>query len=103
MRVMVALCLLLVSCEIDPNSAINVPRDVQGVITEVEGDGLEDVDAFTLKSGRATYRVLISDDVEYGFPLGHLRSHQRGAEPVNVRLREEDGRLYAVTIEDVEE
>lgn len=103
MRALVLLCLLLPSCELDPNSAINVPQDIQGVIVEVEGDGLEDVRAFTLKSGEETYHLLISNEVDYGFPLSHLRSHQRGGEPVNVRVREEEGKLYAVTIEDATE
>ncbi len=103
MRFLAAICLLLAACEIDPNSAINVPRDVQGVIVEVEGDGLEEVDAFTLKSGDETYRLLISDEVDYGFPLGHLRAHQRGAEPVTVRIRQEGDDLYAVSIEDAAE
>lgn len=103
MRVVLLLCLFLgAACELDPNSAINVPQDIRGVIVEIEGDGLEDVEAFTLKSEDETYRIFISDEVEYDFPLGHLRSHQRGGDPVIVRVREEGDQLIAVTIEDVE-
>lgn len=76
---------------------------VTGIVTEVESTGLNEVESFELKSGDEVRTILIDDSVDYGFPLGHLEEHRVGALPVEVEIEERDGRLYAVTIVDVEE
>ena len=76
-----------------------VPTDVSGVITRVDGDG-EDVRAFTLEAGLETYEIRIDELRDYGFPLSHLREHERDGRPVRCRLDERAGELYALSIED---
>lgn len=78
------------------------PDRVTGVILEIESESLEEVTSFRLKVGDVTYEIFIADDIDYGFPLGHLQEHLSTAEPVTVDLEvREDDRLYALTIEDV--
>lgn len=77
------------------------PDRVEGVILEIDAESLGEVRSFTLKDGDNVYEIFIADDVEYGFPLGHLQEHLSSNEPVVVDLEErEDDKLYAVTIED---
>ena len=75
------------------------PREVTGLIVAVEGTG-SDVPSFTVEARGRSYEILTASDVDYGFDLGHLREHERLAEPVRVRLEERDGRLYALRIDD---
>jgi hypothetical protein len=77
-----------------------VPDEVTGVLLDVESQGVDDVESFTLKDGDETYEIFIADDVDYGFPLGHLSEHLSTGDPVRVPLEERDGRLYALSIDD---
>ena len=77
------------------------PDQVTGVVIDIESAGIDDIQSFTLKDGDVQYDIYIADDVEYGFPLGHLQEHLQMGEPVTVDLEErDDDRLYALTIED---
>ena len=82
------------------SSAGDAPDRVTGVILEIESESLEEVTSFRLKEGDITYEIFVADDVEYGFPLGHLQEHLSTAEPVSVDLEVREERLYALTIED---
>lgn len=85
----------------DGAAAEKAPDRVTGVILEIESESLEEVTSFTLKDGDVTYEIFIADDIDYGFPLGHLQEHLSTAEPVAVDLEvRDDDRLYALTIED---
>ena len=75
------------------------PSELTGVITRVEGQG-DEVTAFTLEAGLQRYRVRIDPLRDYGFPLSHLREHERDGQPVRCELDERAGELYALTIED---
>jgi hypothetical protein len=75
------------------------PNEVTGLIVEVEGRG-NDVRAFTLESGGKEYRIRVAPDVDYGFQLGHLRTHQASLYPVRCTFERRAGRLYAVEIVD---
>lgn len=81
--------------------ADGAPSRVEGVIVHIDSIAIDDVNGFTLKDGEVTYDIRIADDVDYGFPLGHLQEHVQSAGPVAVDLEERDGKLYALTIEDV--
>ncbi|MDQ3915542.1 MAG: hypothetical protein M3323_09495 [Actinomycetota bacterium] len=77
-----------------------VPSEVTGVLLDVDSEGVADVTSFTLKDGDETYEIFIADDVDYGFPLGHLSEHLSTGDPVRVPLEERDGKLYALSIDD---
>lgn len=77
------------------------PSEVTGVIVDIESQGgFGNVTSFVVKDGDSSYEIFIAEDVDYGFPLGHLNAHRTGAEPVRVVLEERDGQLYALAIED---
>ena len=77
------------------------PDQVTGVVIDIVSSEIDDIQSFTLKDGDVQYDIFIADDVEYGFPLGHLHEHLQMADPVTVDLEErDDDRLYALTIED---
>ncbi len=76
------------------------PSELTGVIVAVKGEGSE-VRSFTLEAEGEEHEILIASELDYGFDLAHLREHERTGEPVECRLFERDGRLYALTIEDV--
>lgn len=76
---------------------------VVGVIVAVDSRGLDDVRAFSLRTGSGA--ILQFDLREMRdtatFPLGHLAEHQATAEPVRVSFRDDDGVLIATAINDV--
>jgi hypothetical protein len=74
-------------------------NELIGLIVEVQGRG-NNVRSFTLESGGQEYRIRIAPDVDYGFQLGHLRTHQASLYPVRCKLERRDGRLYALEIVD---
>jgi hypothetical protein len=59
---------------------------VRGVITSVEGT-FDQVTAFTVLVEGAEERFVTDQDVDYGFPLTHLREHQVTGQPVFVEWR----------------
>jgi hypothetical protein len=70
-----------------------------GLIVDVQGRG-NNVRSFTLESGGQEYRIRIAPDVDYGFQLGHLRTHQASLYPVRCTLERRRGMLYALEIAD---
>ena len=66
-------------------------------MTPEEGD----VESFVVESGGVRYQLLIADDVDYGFDLGHLREHMEATDPVVVTTEERADGAYALSIEDV--
>jgi hypothetical protein len=56
--------------------------------------------SFTLVTSEGNLRILLDGDRDYGFPLGHLREHQRTADPVDVLVETRQGALVALSIED---
>jgi hypothetical protein len=97
---LVLVALLVVSCAGDPGNA-EQEGTITGVVTDIESSGLNEVTSFELRHDGMTTTVHIDEDVDYGFPLGHLSAHMTGGEPVRVEGTERDGRLYALSIEDV--
>lgn len=77
------------------------PSELTGVIVDVTSSGLNQVSSFELRAEGTNHAIHIDDDVDYGFPLGHLQEHVASAEPVRVELEERDGELFALTIEDL--
>jgi hypothetical protein len=75
-------------------------NEVTGLIIDVRGRG-NDVRSFTLRSGDQTYDFSIAPEVDYGFQLGHLRTHQSSLFPVRCKFERRQGRLYALEIADV--
>jgi hypothetical protein len=73
--------------------------ELTGLIIDVRGRG-DEVRSFTLRSGDRTYELRIAPDVDYGFQLGHLRSHQSSLFPVRCKFERREGRLYALEIVD---
>lgn len=80
--------------------AESAPDQVTGVVIEIESEAIDDIQSFRLKDGDVVYDIYIADDVDYGFPLGHLQEHVQSADPVVVDLEQRDDKLYALTIED---
>ncbi len=79
----------------------SVPPEAVGLISDVTGDG-NTIESFTLETDdQGTLEVFIAEDVDYGFPLGHLREHQASRAPVRCVLEDRDGRAYALEIVDV--
>ena len=78
----------------------DAPESITGIVVDIESGGLNEVSRFELKDGDETFTILIDEEVDYGFPLGHLSEHMSGALPVKVDIEERDGDLYAQTIED---
>ena len=93
-------CLLTGGCGADADEPPQ-PSELTGVITRVEGDG-EAIRGFTLEVGLETYEIRVDPVRDYGFPLTHLREHERDGAPVHCDLEERAGELYAVTIEDAQ-
>lgn len=92
----------LIACRQPGQLGPPAPERVEGVIVEIDSEGLGEVTSFTLKDGDDTYEIFIAEEVDYGFPLGHLQEHLSSNEPVAVDLEErDDDKLYALTIEDV--
>jgi hypothetical protein len=75
------------------------PNEVTDLIVDVRGRG-DDVRSFTLESGGKEYRFRVAPDVDYGFQLGHLRTHQASLYPVRCTFERRAGRLYALEIVD---
>jgi hypothetical protein len=73
--------------------------ELTGLIVEVRGRG-NDVRSFALRSGDRTYDIRIAPDVDYGFQLAHLRTHESSLFPVRCTLERRRGRLYALEIAD---
>jgi hypothetical protein len=71
-----------------------------GLIVDVQGRG-NDVRSFTLRTTERTYDIRIAPDVDYGYPLGHLRVHESSLFPVRCTVQRRGGRLYALEIVDV--
>lgn len=76
---------------------------IVGVIVAVDSRGLDDIRAFSLRTGDG---VILEFDLREmrgtaTFPLGHLAEHQATAEPVRVSFRDEAGVLIATAIDDV--
>jgi hypothetical protein len=76
------------------------PDKVTGLVVSVESTGLNEVTSFEVKEDEETYEILIDEEINYGFPLGHIEEHRKTAAPVEVELVERDGRLYATSILD---
>ena len=73
--------------------------ELTGLIVDIDGRG-NDVRSFTLRSGDRSYEIRIASDVDYGFPLAHLRTHASALFPVRCKLERRQGRLYALEIVD---
>lgn len=96
--VVVIAVLLLAGCGEAADDA--APSELTGVIVDVTSSGLNEVSSFELRAEGENHTISIADDVDYGFPLGHLQEHVASAGPVKVELEERDGELIALTIED---
>lgn len=99
--VVVVVALSLSGCSSDPAAQpTDVTGPLEGVIVAIDSEALGDVTSFTLKDGDQTYEIYIAEDVDYGFPLGHMQEHVQTADPVSVEIEEREGKLYALSIED---
>lgn len=97
----VTLLILLLATACTEAAPDRGPTTVTGVVTGVESTGLNEVTQFDLRHEGETDTIFIDEDVDYGFPIGHLREHMSSGEPVRVETSERDGKLYAQSIEDV--
>ncbi|MEA2516640.1 MAG: hypothetical protein QOG16_478 [Actinomycetota bacterium] len=97
------LAVLVAACgdEAERGGSPDSPDRLEGVIVSIDSVAIDDVNSFTLKDGSDTYELFIADDVDYGFPLGHLQEHVQSAAPVACDIEERNGKLFALTIEDV--
>lgn len=86
--------LLLSACDDGPASTL------EGVIVHIDSTAIDDINSFTLKDGDETFEIYIDDDIDYGFPLGHLQEHVQTSEPMRIETEERGGKLYALSITD---
>jgi hypothetical protein len=99
---LLAFCLVLAAaagCGGQSGAAAPSRSEYTGVIVDIERVG-SDVRAFTLESDGEAVRILIADDVQYGFDLGHLRDHMATRAPVRCPVEDRGGQLYALAILD---
>ncbi|MGI8407943.1 MAG: hypothetical protein ACR2L3_05475 [Actinomycetota bacterium] len=106
-KIMAAVLVLLVSVttacdgEAEPTGLDEGGTEViVGVLIDIDSVTLDEINGFTLKAGAEQYEVLIADDVDYEFPLGHLHEHLEGSLPVSVTVEDRDGKFYALSIDD---
>lgn len=78
----------------------DTPSGITGPVVDIEAEGLNEVISFEIQSEGTRYQIFVDEDVDYGFPLGHLNEHRITGDPVVVEVTERDGRLYAQSIED---
>ena len=73
-----------------------------GVVVAVEGQGLGDITAFTLRIAGGELQTFSLRALQNGteFPPGHLAEHQATAAPVRVWFRTEGGERLAIRLED---
>jgi hypothetical protein len=95
-----SLMLLGAACGGDDENDPQAPESVEGIIVNIEGDRLDQIESFRLKRGDDFYEIKVDPDREYGFNLGHLHEHLANSEPVVVELDDRGGELFAVSIED---
>jgi hypothetical protein len=74
-------------------------NELTGLIVDVQGRG-NDVRSFSLRTGNETYEIRIAPEVDYGYPLAHLRVHASSLYPVRCTIERREGRLYALEIAD---
>ena len=79
-------------------------RSESGVILDVAGSSLTQVESFTLLADDGevlTFEIApdASKDVAEGFFPGHMRGHALAAEKVTIYYREADGVLLALRLE----
>ena len=103
---MVARALVLAACALalaacaGGESERAVPARVVGVVVSVEEEAGQ-VTSFTVEAEDGeSYELFIAEDVDYGFDLRHLHEHERTGDPVRCRVKERDGRAYALEILD---
>jgi hypothetical protein len=96
---LVSVLLLATGCSGD--SGAPGSRTLTGVVTDIESTGLNEVTSFELRHDDETTTIYIDEELDYGFPLGHLNAHMTGAEPVRVETDDREGKLYALSIADV--
>jgi len=77
------------------------PSRVEGLITEITPSEGEPESFVVETQEDGSFEVLITEDVDYGFDLAHLREHMDGELPVRVRLEERDVGAVALQIEDL--
>ncbi|MFN2469563.1 MAG: hypothetical protein ABR583_00930 [Gaiellaceae bacterium] len=72
-----------------------------GTITEIaRADGF--VSSITVRTeGGKEYTLVTPDEIAYGFDLNHMEEHRINGDPVSCKVEERDGRLVALTIDDV--
>lgn len=74
----------------------------EGVLTHIDSGGLDQVEAFTLRTGDGRTIDFTIGVLENGaeFPPSHLAEHLAGAEPIRVFYRREGSSNVAFRIED---
>lgn len=77
-------------------------EQVVGVLTHIDSGGLDEVEAFTLRTGDGRTIDFTIGVLENGaeFPPSHLAEHLAGAEPIRVFYRREGSTNVAFRIED---
>jgi hypothetical protein len=73
---------------------------VEGLISSIEDQGHGRAVAITVENDDGPHRILLPEDIDYGFDLKHLAEHRDQREPVSVKVQERNGRDVALKIED---
>jgi len=96
--------LLAAACDAPAASA---PTQVaRGVLLDVESPSIQKVDSFTLRTddGQEMHFVTapnFNEGVSHLMTPGHMRQHMALADPVEVKFRDDNGTLVAVSATDI--
>ncbi len=83
------------------SASVAIPESpVEGLIVNIDGDGLTQVNSITVRTPEGTDHVFRVGQLEVPVPPAHLNEHMAGALPVRVAFRVEGGELVAFRIDD---
>jgi hypothetical protein len=98
---LVAALLVSVAMGACGQGSVGPSSPVEGVVVDVETEGLSDVRGFTLRTGDGAELVFAIGRLENPDEVApaHLVEHLASSEPVRVFFREEDGGLLVYRLE----
>ncbi len=80
-------------------SASNEPKQVRGLVVDVEASSASQLASFELQTTTGS-RIRFHVDGDVGITPGHTREHMLGAEPVTVTYRDTPRGAQAIRVDD---
>jgi hypothetical protein len=96
-RLLVALVVLMpAACATDSSP----PREITGVVVEIDSRGLGRLRRFTVKDGDRRYAIYVDDSTRFAFTPSHLQEHRATGAPVAVEVEDRGDKLFALSVRD---